>query len=104
MEWRMSSFAERRLVTIIAEAVVEERLLRDLRAWGVGGFSVSRSEGDPFGSRVADVEGAFVRIECIVSEGMAERVLQELERSYLARFKVVAYDHPVRVVRGEKYR
>jgi hypothetical protein len=32
MERRMSGFAERRLVTIIAEAVVEERLLRDLRA------------------------------------------------------------------------
>ena len=100
----MSEFAERRLLTIIAEAVVEERLLRDLRSWGVGGFSVGRSEGDPFGSRVADVEGAFVRIECIISEATAERVLRELAQRYLERFKVVAYDHPVRVVRGEKYR
>jgi nitrogen regulatory protein P-II 2 len=104
MEWRMSGLAERRLLTVIAEAVVEERLLRDLRAWGVGGFSVSRSEGDPFGSRVADVEGAFVRVECIVSEATAVRVLGELARRYLERFKVVAYDHAVRVVRGEKYR
>jgi hypothetical protein len=99
----MSEFAQRRLVTIIAEPVVEERLLRDLQAWGVGGFNVGRSEGDPFGSRVADVEGAFVRIECVVSEATADRVLTELARVYLKRFKVVAYDHPVRVVRGEKY-
>lgn len=99
----MSPFAQRRLLTIIAEAVVEERLLRDLRSWGVGGFSVGRSEGDPFGSRVADVQGAFVRIECIVSDTTAEKVLNQLAQSYLQRFKVVAYDHPVRVVRGEKY-
>lgn len=99
----MSPFAQRRLLTIIAEAVVEERLLRDLRTWGVGGFSVGRSEGDPFGSRVADVQGAFVRIECIVSDTTAEKVLNQLAQSYLQRFKVVAYDHPVRVVRGEKY-
>lgn len=99
----MSEFAQRRLVTIIAEAVIEERLLHDLQAWGVGGFNVSRSEGDPFGSRVADVEGSFVRIECIVGEVTAEKVLKELARGYLQRFKVVAYDHAVRVVRGEKY-
>jgi len=99
----MSPFSERRLVTITAEAVVEERLLHDLRAWGVKGFSVSRSEGDPFGSRVADVAGSFVRIECIVTSETAERVLERLAEGYLQRFKVVAYDQPVRVVRGDKY-
>ena len=103
MGWPVSNLAERRLLCIIAEAVVEERLLRDLRAWGVGGFTVGRSECDPVGSRVGDVEGAFVRIECILGEATSERVLHELSRSYLQRFKVVAYDHPVRVVRGEKY-
>lgn len=103
MGWRVSGLVERRLLCVIAEAVIEERLLRDLRTWGVGGFSVSRSEGDPFGSRVGDVEGAFVRVECIVGTATAERVLGELAKSYLQRFKVVAYDHPVRVVRGEKY-
>jgi len=99
----VSSFSERRLVTIVAEAVIEERLLRDLRAWGVQGFTVGRSEGDPFGSRVADVEGSFVRIECIVSNATAERVLERLAEVYLSRFKIVAYDQVVRVVRGDKY-
>lgn len=99
----MSRLTTKRLVTIVAEAVVEERLLRDLRAWGVTGFSVGRSEGDPFGARVADVEGAMVRIECIVGNDLAEQVLEQLAASYLPRYKVVAYDHEVRVVRGEKY-
>jgi hypothetical protein len=88
---------------VIAEAVLEERLLRDLRAWGVGGLTVVRAEGDPFGSRVGDVAGAFLRIECVVAEATARRVLDGLAGGYLGRFKVVAYDHAVRVVRGAKY-
>lgn len=96
-------FSERRVVTVIAEAVLEDRILRDLREWGVGGLTVVRAEGDPFGSRVGDVEGAFLRIECVVSDATAERVLDGLAERYLTRFKVVAYDQPVRVVRGAKY-
>lgn len=96
-------WSERRLVTIIAEAVLEERLLADLRAWGVGGVTVVRAEGDPFGSRVGDVAGSFLRVESVVGDATAERVLNGLAARYLERFKVVAYDHPVRVVRGAKY-
>jgi nitrogen regulatory protein P-II 2 len=97
------TWTERRLVTVIAEAVLEDRLLADLRRWGVGGLTVVRAEGDPFGSRVGDIEGAFLRLECVVGEATAERVLNGLADAYLDRFKVVAYDHPVRVVRGAKY-
>lgn len=100
---RTVQFAERRLLVVIAESVLEERLLTDLRRWGVGGLSSSRVEGDPFGSRVGDIAGAFVRFECVVSSDVAERSLAGLEASYFPRFKVVAYDHAVRVVRPDKY-
>ena len=103
MERSVSEFAVRRLVTIVAEAVLEDRLLRDLRSWGVTGLTVSRAEGDPFGSRVSDVAGAYLRVECVVSGVVADRVLERLRGAYLERFKLVAYDHPVRVVRGDKY-
>jgi hypothetical protein len=96
-------FAERRLVTVIAEPVLQERLLSDLRGWGVEGLTLGRAEGDPFGSRVGDVEGAFLRVECVVGPQVAERVLAGLAERYFGRFKVVAYDHAVRVVRGTKY-
>ncbi|MDZ7707893.1 MAG: hypothetical protein U5J97_08385 [Trueperaceae bacterium] len=98
-----ASWTERRVVTVIAEAVLYERLLHDLRAWGVGGLTVVPAEGDPFGSRVGDVEGGFLRIECVVGTQVADRVLRGLSERYLSRFKVVAYDHAVRVVRGAKY-
>jgi nitrogen regulatory protein P-II 2 len=96
-------FAERRLLTVIAESVLEERLLADLKRWGVHGLTTSRAEGDPFGSRVADISGAFVRFECVVPTEVSERVLTRLAEAYFPRFKVVAYDHAVRVVRAEKY-
>jgi nitrogen regulatory protein P-II 2 len=96
-------FSERRLLTVIAESVLEERLLGDLKRWGVHGLTTSRAEGDPFGSRVADVSGSFVRFECVVPSEVAERVLSALAEVYFPRFKVVAYDHAVRVVRAEKY-
>jgi len=97
------AWTERRVVTVIAEAVLHERLLHDLRAWGVEGLTVVRAEGDPFGSRVGDVEGGFLRIECVVGAQVADHVLHGLSERYLGRFKVVAYDHTVRVVRGAKY-
>lgn len=96
-------FAERRLVTVIAEAVLEDRILHDLRSWGVEGLTLVRAEGDPFGSRVGDVEGGFLRVECVVGAQVAGQVLTGLAERYFGRFKVVAYDHPVRVVRGAKY-
>jgi nitrogen regulatory protein P-II 2 len=96
-------FGERYLLTVIAESVVEERLLADLKRWGVRGLTTSRAEGDPFGSRVADLAGAFVRCECVVPEEVSARVLEGLAASYFGRFKVIAYDHPVRVVRRDKY-
>lgn len=98
-----TGWTERRVVTVIAEAVLHERLLNDLRGWGVEGLTVVRAEGDPFGSRVGDVEGGFLRIECVVGAQVADRVLEGLSERYLGRFKVVAYDHAVRVVRGAKY-
>jgi len=91
------------LLTVIAEGVIEERLLADLRRWGVRGLTTSRVEGDPFGSRVADVAGAFVRMECVVPEAVSTRVLEGLAEAYFGRYKVIAYDHPVRVVRQDKY-
>ncbi len=96
-------FARRRLVTVIAEAVLEDRILHDLRSWGVEGLTLVRAEGDPFGSRVGDVEGGFLRVECVVGDEVAGRVLAGLSERYFGRFKVVAYDHDVRVVRGAKY-
>jgi len=44
-----------------------------------------------------------VRMECVVPEAVSTRVLEGLAEAYFGRYKVIAYDHPVRVVRQDKY-
>lgn len=91
-------------LTIVAEAVVEARLLRDLETAGVRGWTLTSGRGR--GSSQVDAndwEGANVRIETLLSLVAADRVLTMLAELYLSRFAVVAWVTPAQVVRGDKF-
>ncbi len=93
-----------KLVTIIAESVLEHRLVNDIRRLGAKGFTRSEVSGEGSrGRRVGDVEGANIRLECLVSEATAERILEELAERYFENYAVVAFVENVAVVRGDKY-
>lgn len=93
-----------KLVTIIAEAVLEDRLIRDLRRLGARGYTRSSVTGEGSrGRRVGDVEGANLRLECLVSKETADRILSELAARYFEHYAVVAFVEDVSVVRGDKY-
>jgi nitrogen regulatory protein P-II 2 len=91
-------------VTIVAEAVVEQRLLRDLEAAGARGWTVTSGRGRGSSPVAAsDWEGANVRIETLVSAAVADRLLEMLAEHYFPHFAVVAWMSPVHVVRGDKF-
>jgi hypothetical protein len=91
-------------VTIVAEAVVESRLLRDLQAAGVRGWTLTSGRGKGAGRvDASDWEGANVRIETLLSSVAADRVLEMLAELYFDRYAVVAWVTPVQVVRGDKF-
>jgi hypothetical protein len=92
------------LVTIVGEAVLEERLLRELRELGARGWTIDpvRGEGSR-GTRASTLEGGNVRIETLVAPDVAERILDRLAERYFPRFAVVAFSQTVEVVRGDKY-
>ena len=93
-----------KLVTIVAEAVLEDRLLRDLQQLGVRGWTVSTARGKGSrGLRVSDWEGGNVRIEVLANEQVADKVLDLLAEQYFPAYAVVAWVENVQVVRGEKY-
>lgn len=93
-----------RLVTIIGEAVLEERLLREIEALGARGWTTSHVRGQGSrGTRTSGLEGGNVRIETLVSEAVAERILDVLAERYFPHFAVVAFAQTVEVVRGDKY-
>ncbi|MCF7963227.1 MAG: hypothetical protein K9M08_21005 [Pirellula sp.] len=92
------------LLTVIAESVLKERLVHDLRSVGARGYTLTDAEGE--GSRqrrVGEILGANIRIESIVSPEVADRLLQLISNEYFDRFAVIAYLSTVSVIRGEKY-
>jgi nitrogen regulatory protein P-II 2 len=94
-----------KLVTIIAEPVLEPRITQELRRLGATGFTVVEGRGQ--GSRglhAAEIPGINVRIETIVPPEVADRIVEYISKQYFTDYEVIAYLSEVQVVRGEKYR
>lgn len=93
-----------KLVKIIAEDEIEPKLLHDLEAIGVKGYTFSTVRGKGLHRfRGSEWEGENVQIETLVSEELAEKILHLLEAEYFSHFSVTAYVQDALVVRGEKY-
>ncbi|MFN6104016.1 MAG: P-II family nitrogen regulator [Planctomycetaceae bacterium] len=92
------------LLTIVCEAILKERLLGELTKAGAKGHTLTECEGS--GSRhrrVSETLGANIKLETIVSPGVADQLLNTLTHDYFPRFAIIAYLSPVSVVRGDKY-
>lgn len=95
---------ERELVTIVAEAVVEQRLVDDVKACGAKGYSLSHGHGEGrTGGRSLDVTGPSVRLETVVDAATADAILEMLARNYFGRFAAVAWVTTVRVARPDRF-
>lgn len=93
-----------KLVTIVAEPVLEERIVEALHRLGASGHTVTASHGaGSRGIRATDPPGESVRIEVVVSAATAARILEHVAQQYFPHFAVIAFVTDVQVVRGEKY-
>lgn len=93
-----------RMVTIIAEPVLEEHLTRDLAELGASGWTITDVRGaGSRGIRASEVPGESIRVESVVSAEVAERVLAHVAAHYFTNYAVIAWVADVAVVRGEKY-
>jgi nitrogen regulatory protein PII len=94
-----------KLVTIICESVLEERvveLLRECGAHGHTAFDV-RGSGNQ-GERSADMlESGNVKIKAIVKPAVAEALLQKLHNDLFKAYAMIAYEMDVRVLRPDKF-
>ena len=96
--------APAKLVTVIAESLLEDRLIRDFKRCGAKGYTVTQARGEGSrGVRASEWEGANVKLESIVSESVADAILELLSEKYFQHYAVIAYLENVEVVRGEKY-
>lgn len=92
------------LLTIVAEAILKDRLIEEFNNAGAKGHTLIDCEGS--GSRhrrVGEILGANIKLELIVSAEVAEKMLKVLAEVYFPHYAVIAYISSVSVVRGEKY-
>ena len=93
-----------KLLTIVAESILEERIVRELKQLGARGYTVTEARGEGTRSLHAiDWEGQSVRIETLVGAETATRIFEHLARIYFADYAVIAYSVDAEVVRSTKY-
>jgi nitrogen regulatory protein PII len=94
----------RQLVTIIAESVIEHKLIEDVKECGAKGYSVGHVRGEgQTGGRALDITGSSIRLETVVTEAVADRILATLGEKYFDRYAVVAWVTPVVVARPNRF-
>ena len=96
--------ATAKLVTIVAESVLRDRLIRDIKELGASGFTESwvRGEGSR-GRRTVELEAQNVQIDTLVSSEVAQKILQKVSDAYFEHFAIIAYARDVEILREEKY-
>lgn len=93
-----------RLVTIVAERVLKERILHHLDKLGVTGYTVMESEGRGSRSFVIDEwQGDNVEIQVLASHETADRIAMKMRERYFEHHSIMLFAQDVEVLRPEKY-
>lgn len=95
-----------KLVTVVAEAALERRLIHDFANLGVRGWTVTQARGHGLSGDSLDdmIEGGNVRIEVLAPEDTVGLVLERLRNSYFERWGVVAWVVDAEVIRSDHFR
>lgn len=95
---------ERQVITIVAEAVVEQKLIDDIKRCGAKGYSASHVRGEGVtGKTTLDLNGPSVRIESVVTNKVADAILHMLAEKYFEKYAVIAWLTPARVARPDRF-
>jgi nitrogen regulatory protein P-II 2 len=94
-----------KLVTIIAEPVLRERIIVDVQRLGARGYTLTEVHGHGAGwvSGQEFWNGAQLKLETLVTDDVADRILTHMAAAYFAEFAVIAYVTEARIVRAEKF-
>jgi hypothetical protein len=96
--------ATRKLLTIVAEASLESRLVSLVHQAGAKGHTVSPAHGEgPRGQRFGDMSGGNIRLETVVPAGVAEVIIEGLEKDYFPHYAVSCWLSDVEIIRDDRY-
>lgn len=91
------------LLTIVAEEVLEQRLVRVLHEAGIAGYTVTPARGEGARGLRQGASGTNIRLDTITTNEVAEELIDHLRVHYFANYAIVVWLSDVRVVRQEKY-
>lgn len=95
---------QRKCLTVVVEAALEQRLIKDIQRLGAKGFTVSQAHGQgPRNQRTGDLEGGNIRLETVLSNEVLEQLLELLETNYFPHYACSAWVSQVEVVRDDRY-
>jgi hypothetical protein len=93
-----------KLLTVVAESVLADRLTRAILAAGALGYTLSPAKGvGARNLRSSSLGGDNVRIEVVAVAATAGKLLEVLVTEWFPHYAVVAWLTDIEVVRGEKY-
>ena len=94
-----------KLVTIVCEAILEDRVVELLHESGAHGHTAYNVRGSGNqGERSADItEAGNVQLQVIVKPTVAETLLSRLHGELFKAYAMVAYESDVRVLRPDKF-
>jgi nitrogen regulatory protein P-II 2 len=100
----MKELATVTCLTIVAEAVLEQRLLSDVQAAGARGWTITPAKGEgPLSRRISELEGGNIRVEVLGAPNVINRIWQLLVADYFPNYAIAAWSHEVHVARPERY-
>lgn len=92
------------LLTIIAEEALAPSIEKEIIAMGAKGYTSSTVSGKGLhGLRDNQWEGENIKIESIVPEEICEKLLGHLQHKYFDRYAMIAFYHPVNVIRTDHF-
>lgn len=93
-----------KLVTIVTERILEDRLLRKVEELGAKGYTLTQATGKGSrGVRASEWEGPDTRIQSLVSEKVANDIVEHIAENFFEHYAVIVYVQNAEVVRGQKY-
>ena len=92
------------LLTIIVEEALATSIEREISNLGAKGYTTSSVSGKGLsGIRDNQWEGENVKIETIVSDASCKAILHYLQEKYFGRYAIIAFHHPVHVIRTSHF-
>lgn len=95
-----------RLLTVIAEVEVADRIAHDLRACGARGFAITEGRGEwvrAIADRDETFDGPVARIESVMPAEIAARAMAHLAAKWFPHYAVFAWLTQAEVLRPGRY-